>query len=67
MRIKDCAKCEKCERRVWSDYHVPKNYHPIGMSHAYAWCAKYKKRVSQIKKCERIQYERKQKAEISDG
>lgn len=38
MRVRDCRKCKKYMRRVWSDYYIPRNYHPIGMSHAYAWC-----------------------------
>ena len=52
MRVKDCRSCPHCQRRVWSDYHIPKNYHPIGMSHAYAYCTKHRKRVSEVKKCD---------------
>lgn len=51
MKVKDCKKCPKCVRRVWSDYYVPRNYHPIGMSHAYAYCTLHKKRVLDVKKC----------------
>jgi len=53
MRASDCKKCPMYVRRVWSDYYVPKNYHPIGMSHAYAYCKLYKKRVLDVKKCAR--------------
>lgn len=52
MRVKDCAGCKYCDRRVWSQYYEPKNYHPIGMSHAYAFCKKHEKRVMNVKKCE---------------
>ena len=52
MRVKDCKGCEFCVRRTWSQYYEPKNYHPIGFSHAYAYCKKHKKRVSWVKKCE---------------
>lgn len=52
MRVKDCKKCPKCTYRKWKDYHVPKNYHPIGFSHVYAYCEFYKKRVLDVKKCE---------------
>ena len=51
MRVKDCEKCPYKRRHVWTDYHIPKHYHPIGMSHAYAYCAFHKKRVSEVKKC----------------
>ena len=52
VRVKDCEGCEHLQRRVWSQYHEPKNYHPIGFSHAYAYCKKHRKRVSQVKRCE---------------
>lgn len=52
MRVKDCRSCPHCQRRVWSDYYIPKNYHPIGMSHAYAYCDKHRKRVTEVKKCD---------------
>ena len=51
MRVKDCNGCEHCKRKVWSDYYKPTNYHAIGMSHAYAYCEKYKERVLNIKGC----------------
>ena len=51
MRVKDCRKCQKCQRRVWKDYYIPRNYQPIGMSHAYAWCTFHKKRVRDVKEC----------------
>ena len=53
MKVKDCKKCECCERRTYSTYHVPTNYHPIGMSHAYAYCSLHKKRVLEVKRCEK--------------
>ena len=51
MKVKDCKKCPKCVRRTWKDYYVPRNYHPIGMTHAYAWCTLHKKRVRDVKNC----------------
>ena len=52
MRVKDCKNCEHCQRRTWSQYHEPKNYHPIGFTHAYAYCKKHQSRVLEVKKCE---------------
>lgn len=52
MKVKDCKKCNYCERRTWVDYHTPANYHPIGFTHAYAYCKKHKKRVLDVRKCE---------------
>lgn len=53
MKVKDCKTCEFCERRTFSTYHTPKNYHPVGFSHAYAYCTLHQKRVSEIKKCQK--------------
>ena len=52
MKAKNCVGCEYCSRKVWTTYHVPNGYHPIGMSHAYAYCKKYGMRVSEVRKCE---------------
>ena len=52
MRVKDCANCPHRRRRVWSQYYKPNGYHAIGMSHAYAYCTKNDKRVSDVKKSE---------------
>ena len=52
MRVKDCQGCKHCKRKVWSHYHVCRDYHPIGMSHDYAYCEKHKKRVLKVKQCE---------------
>ena len=51
MKVKDCKGCKHCKRKVWSNYHMPRNYHAIGMSHAYAYCEKHRCRCLQIKKC----------------
>ena len=53
MRVKDCkgSNCSHCVRRVWSHEYEPKNYHKIGMSHAYAHCDLHNKRVSEVKDC----------------
>lgn len=54
MRVRDCQKCQEYVRKAWSDYHIPRNYHPIGMSHAYGWCNKHKKRCLEVRRCEVI-------------
>lgn len=52
MRVKDCENCKYKRRKVWSTSYKPMAYHTIGMSHAYAYCDKYKCRVSCVKKCD---------------
>lgn len=52
MKVKECEKCRYKKRHVWSTYYIPRDYHPIGMSHAYAYCALHQKRVRDVKKCE---------------
>ncbi len=54
MKVKDCQKCQKYVRKAWSDYHIPRHYHPIGMSHAYGWRNKHKKRCLEVRRCEVI-------------
>lgn len=58
MKVKDCKDCPYLKRKVWSQYYKPNGYHAIGMSHAYAYCEKYKQRVLEVKKCEEQQNER---------
>lgn len=53
MRVKDCEKCKHYQRRKYSTYHEPKNYHPIGFSHVYAFCVKHKKRCRSVNKCQK--------------
>lgn len=48
MKVSVCEKCEHYIRKVWSQYYVPNNYHPIGMSHAYAFCKKYNRRCLNV-------------------
>ena len=52
MKVSKCTKCSFCKKRKWSSYHDPANYHPIGMSHIYAYCDKYKERCLDVKNCE---------------
>lgn len=52
MRVKECEKCVHHRRKTWSHVHCPKGFHRIGMTHAYAYCAKYEKRCSEVKSCE---------------
>lgn len=54
MKVKDCRGCEHCKRKVWSSYYQPMAYHAIGVSHAYAYCDKYKDRVLNVKGCKRV-------------
>lgn len=55
MKVKDCQDCKHCKRKVWSQYYKPNGYHAIGMSHAYAYCEKHKKRVLEVKQCKELQ------------
>lgn len=52
MRVKDCNGCEHHARRTWVQYYEPQNFHPIGFTHAYAYCTKHKKRCSAVSRCE---------------
>ena len=54
MKVNDCKKCIFCKRKTWTHYYKPINYHPIGITHAYAYCEKHKKRVSKVNKCEEV-------------
>lgn len=54
MKVSICEKCKHHERRKWSHRYCPNGYHPIGMSHGYAYCLKYQKRCSKVKKCESL-------------
>ena len=51
MKVSKCEKCQHYQRKVWSTYRKPKNYHAIGVSHAYAYCTKHKDRCLKIKHC----------------
>ena len=50
MKVADCRQCHHMRERRYSTYHEPRNYHPIGMSHVYAWCEACKLRCSEVKK-----------------
>ena len=52
MKVKLCKTCNCYKRRVWSSFYKPKNYHEIGVSHAYAWCTKHNKRCLEVKRCD---------------
>ena len=49
MKISNCEKCEYFRHRTWSTYYKPKDYHPIGISHAYGYCKLYENRCGNIK------------------
>lgn len=53
MKVKECEQCKHYQRRKYSTYHEPKNYHPIGFSHVYAYCVKHKKRCRSVNKCQK--------------
>lgn len=58
MKVSVCEKCKYYQRRVWSSYYKPNNYHAIGVSHAYAYCSKNKERCLKVKKCLEVEYEK---------
>lgn len=49
MKVGICRKCRYFRERRWSQYYKPRDYHPIGMTHVYAYCARWKKRCTEIK------------------
>lgn len=51
MKVENCQKCPYFDRRRWSTTYYPADYHPIGMTHAYAYCNKYQSRCLDVKKC----------------
>lgn len=51
MKVRECEKCKYYKRKRWSHYYKPNNYHGIGMSHAYGYCEKCKKRCLEVKNC----------------
>lgn len=52
MRVKDCKTCKYFKRRVWIQSYKPNNFHQIGITHAYAYCEKYKTRCLNLKHCD---------------
>ena len=52
MKVSNCKKCKYYQRKVWSTYYKPGNYHAIGVSHAYGYCTRYKCRCLDVNKCE---------------
>lgn len=54
MKVRDCEKCQYYTRKVYSTYHVPVNYHPIGMSHAYGYCKKHDDKCLKVKNCDEM-------------
>lgn len=57
MKVSDCKQCEYYQRKVWTQYYRPLNYHAIGQSHAYGYCKKYGKRCSEVKECKEQEHE----------
>lgn len=52
MKVSICEKCPYYKIGRWVTYHKPLNYHPIGITHRYGYCEKYKKRCFEVKKCD---------------
>lgn len=55
MKVRECMKCKNYRRKVWSTYYKPNGYHAIGVSHAYGWCEKHKKRCLCVEQCKGIE------------
>lgn len=51
MKVKKCERCKHYERRTWVQYIKPNNFHPIGFTHAYAYCKQHGKRCADVKEC----------------
>lgn len=52
MKVSDCEKhCGQYQRKTWTRYYKPKNYHAIGMTHAYGFCKENNLRCAEVKKC----------------
>lgn len=49
MKVSICRKCRYFRERRWSQYYEPKYYHPIGMTHVYAWCKLLNKRCTEVR------------------
>lgn len=52
MKVSKCKRCIYSIRKRYSTYHTPRNYHAIGISHAYYFCELLQKRCLDIKKSE---------------
>ena len=52
MRVRDCEQCSYYCRASWCEKYYPKNYHAIGMTHAYGYCKRFGKPCRRIKNCE---------------
>lgn len=52
MKVSDCKKCILCVEKTWSHSYQPSDYHRIGMTHRFAYCKRYKRRCSEVKKCD---------------
>lgn len=52
MKQKICERCAHYKRCKWSKAYKPTNYHAIGMTFAYGYCLKHKKRCLEVNRCE---------------
>ena len=50
MKVSICEKCPFYQRKTWSQRDKPKDYHAIGISHAYGYCKLFEKRCGDITK-----------------
>ena len=51
MKVTICKQCQHYRRRTWTQSYKPANYHEIGFTHAYGYCALHKERCLKIRKC----------------
>lgn len=52
MRVKNCNGCYNLTYKYWTSSYKPANYHTVGVCHKYAYCDAYKRRVSEVKRCD---------------
>jgi len=49
MKVSVCRKCRYFRERRWSARYEPRDYHPIGMTHVYGYCAFRMLRCADVK------------------
>ena len=54
MKVKLCESCAHYIRGTWVQVYKPNGYHRIGITHAFGYCMKHKKRCLLVKKCEEV-------------
>ena len=49
MKVSVCRKCRYFRERRWSQRYEPRDYHAIGMTHIYGYCALNKRRCMEVR------------------